>query len=310
MAFPSLSEPAKGRIAQVDIDGLSVGGQAALPFHLFDGPIPLAPRVAFEVWDERPGDWPAPLEEIFGDVWGNPIAWAEKAAAYGAELLLLRVAGADPHGSARSPEEAAGKVAEIVGACGLPCIVLGPGDPEVDAELAKAVAAALSGHRSFLGMAVESNHRSMGAAALGYGHGVVASSPIDVNLAKQLNVLLGRLGLEEAGIIMDPTTGALGYGLEYSYTVFERIRLAALTQNDVKMQAPILALVGAESWKTKESRAPEAELPGAGDLLTRGLLWESITGLVLALAGADILVVRHPRSADLLRASFTSLLQA
>lgn len=307
MVLPSLSEPAKGRIARVEIGGLPVGGQTALAFHRFEGEVPFEPRIAFEVWDTAPEDWPQPLADVYGDVWHDPVAWAKKAATLGAEILLLRLMRAGAVGDAGAADQAASVALEVAEAAGIPAVVLGPGEPERDAEVGKTVAAALSGKQCFLGMAEEVNYRALGAAALGYGQGVIASSPIDVNLAKQLNVLLGRLGLEESALIMDPTTGALGYGLEYSYTVFERIRLAALTQNDQKMQAPIIALVGGESWKAKESRAGEAELPGAGDRLTRGLLWEAVTGLTLALAGADILALRHPRSAQLLRTAFGSL---
>ncbi|NLT36212.1 MAG: acetyl-CoA decarbonylase/synthase complex subunit delta [Gaiellales bacterium] len=307
MVLSSLSEPAKGRIARVDIGGLPVGGQTALAFHRFEGEVPFLPRMALEVWDTAPEDWPQPLADIYGAVWHDPVAWAEKAVTLGAEMLVLRLMGGGAKGDAKATAETAGVAAAVVEATGIPAVILGPGEPERDAEVGKAVAAALSGKHCFLGMAEEVNHRALGAAALGYGQGVIASSPIDVNLAKQLNVLLSRLGLEESAIIMDPTTGALGYGLEYSYTVFERIRLAALTQNDQKMQVPIIALVGGESWKTKESRAGEAELPGAGDRLTRGVLWEAVTGLTLALAGADILALRHPRSVQLLRTAFDSL---
>lgn len=310
MALPPLSEPAKGRIARVDIGGLPVGGQTALAFHRFEGEVPFQPRIAFEVWDIAPEDWPQPLADVYGEVWHDPVAWARKAVSLGADILLLRLMRAGKAEDAAAVAEAAELAAAVVEAAGIPAIVLGPGDPERDAEVGKAVAAALTGKHCFLGMAEEANYRPLGAAALGYGQGVIASSPIDVNLAKQLNVLLGRLGLDESGLIMDPTTGALGYGLEYSFTVFERIRLAALPQNDQKMQAPIIALVGAESWKAKESRAGEAELPGAGDRLTRGLLWEAVTGLALALAGADIVALRHPRSAHLLRTAFDSLCRA
>ena len=201
MVLSSLSEPAKGRIARVDIGGLPVGGQTALAFHRFEGEVPFLPRMALEVWDTAPEDWPQPLADIYGAVWHDPVAWAEKAVTLGAEMLVLRLMGGGAKGDAKATAETAGVAAAVVEATGIPAVILGPGEPERDAEVGKAVAAALSGKHCFLGMAEEVNHRALGAAALGYGQGVIASSPIDVNLAKQLNVLLSRLGLEESAII-------------------------------------------------------------------------------------------------------------
>lgn len=308
MAFEAVMETARGRVTELMLEGLRLGGQVVLPFHRFEGELPNLPRIGFEVWDVPPADWPPVLTRIYSGVWDNPTAWARFVVeAFGAELVYLRLMSADPNGPARSAGEAAAVAAEVAGAVDVPLAVLGPGDPQADAEVAQALAPLLGERRALLGLAEEDNYRAVGAAALGYGHAVIASSPIDVNLAKQLNVLLSRLGLEDKNLLMDPTTGALGYGLEYSYSVFERTRLAALLQNDQKMQFPIVAAVGAETWKAKESRAGEEDMPGLGDVETRGILWEAVTGLALSLAGADLLVLRHPRSAELLRAAFADL---
>lgn len=308
MAFEAPLEPARGVVAEVVLDGLRLGGESALPFHWFEGECPHVPRIGFEVWDVGPEDWADPLARCYETVWDDAASWARMVVEeHGADIVYLRLMSADPNGTARSVADAVAVAAAVAEAVSVPLAVLGPGDPRTDAEVAQAVAPLLSGRRALLGPAVEENYRAVGAAALAYGHGVIASSPIDVNLAKQLNVLLTRLGLDEQSLVMDPTTGALGYGLEYSYSVFERTRLAALFQNDQKMQLPIVAAVGAEAWKAKESRASEAELPGLGDAETRGILWEAITGLALSLAGADIVIVRHPRSAQLLRSLYADL---
>jgi len=308
VAFEGPVEQARGGVTELVLGGLRLGGQTALPFHRFEGELPNPPRIGFEVWDVPPADWAKPLAQVYSSVWDDPAAWARLVVEeFGAELVYLRLMSVDPNGPARPVAEAVATAKAVAEAVGVPLAVVGPGDPQADAEVAQAVAPVLTGRRSLLGLATEENYRAVGAAALGYGHGVIASSPIDVNLAKQLNVLLTRLGLDEANLAMDPTTGALGYGLEYSYSVFERTRLAALFQNDQKMQLPIVATVGAEAWKAKESRAGEDDMPGMGDTETRGILWEAVTGLALSLAGADLLVLRHPRSAELLRAVFADL---
>jgi acetyl-CoA decarbonylase/synthase complex subunit delta len=298
----------KGAIRQADIGGVAVGGETAFPFHTFEGEMPNDPKLAFEVWDIAPDDWSPTLNGMYGEVYGDPVVWAKKAVAdFGADMIYLRLRSTDPNGAGRAPAEAAAAAKAVVEAVDVPVIVVGSGDVERDPEVLKIVAETLSGHKVVIGNAEEDTYRSIGAAAMGYQHAVVAFSPMDVNLAKQLNVLLSQLGLDEGSILMDPTTGALGYGLEYAYTVFERDRLAALAQNDLKMQMPIVATVGQEAWKAKETKVSEDELPGTGDMVTRGLMWESLTAVALLLAGANIVVLRHPDSAGLIRKAIASL---
>lgn len=308
LAFQAPTEVYKGAIRQADIGGLAVGGETAFPFHTFEGEMPNDPKLAFEVWDIAPDDWSPTLNGVYGDVYGDPVVWAKKVVAdFGADMIYLRLRSTDPNGAGRAPAEAAAAAKAVVEAVDVPVIVVGSGDIERDPEVLKIVAETLSGHKVVIGNAEEDTYRSIGAAAMGYQHAVVAFSPMDVNLAKQLNVLLSQLGLDEGAILMDPTTGALGYGLEYAYTVFERDRLAALAQNDPKMQMPIVATVGQEAWKAKETKVSENELPGTGDMVTRGLMWESLTAVALLLAGANIVVLRHPDSAGLIRKAIASL---
>ena len=297
-------------IAEVAVGEMAVGGQDALPFHWFEGNFPNPLRIGFEVWDVPPADWPEALGEVYAGVWGDPVVWARRVVEeFKADFVYLRLMSADPSGAGRAAAEAAAAAGRVGAALtDVPLIVVGPGDPAMDAEVAEAVAPLLSGRRALLGLAEEANYQALAAAALRYGHGVIANSPIDVNLAKQLNVLLTRLGLEESRLVMDPTSAALGYGLEYSYSVFERSRLAALVQGDEKMAVPMIAVVGPETWKVKESRATALESPGTGDATVRGVLWEAVTSIALANAGADLVVVRHPRSAELLRATASALL--
>jgi acetyl-CoA decarbonylase/synthase complex subunit delta len=302
VSFEPSGERYKGRIREVRFAGLVLGGEEAFPFHYFDGAMPHVPAVGFEVWDTRPEEWPPALMDAYGEALADPLAWTRKVVEeFGAEALYLRLMSADPHGENRPLDEVVTGAVRVVASARVPVIVSGPGDPDTDVEVLQAVAEALKDTPVLLASAEESNYRAVGAAALAYGHGVVAFSPIDVNLAKQLNVLLARLGVSEDRILMDPTSGALGYGLEYSYTVFERSRLAALTQNDTAMQAPIVAVVGPDAWKVKEARAGREELPGTGDPELRAVMWEALTAVPLMLAGAELLIVRHPRSAWLVR---------
>lgn len=308
MAFQAPTETYKGKIQEVDLGGVTVGGQDTFQFQTFEGEMPNDVRIAFEVWDEAPDGWSPELTNIYGDVYEDAVAWAKKAVdEFGAEIIYLRMMSTNPDETNRNPQEAAQTAKDVVEAVDVPVIIVGSGDLDHDPEVMKAIGEALGDASVVIGNAEEDNYRGIGATSMGYKHAVVAFSPMDVNLAKQLNVLLSQLGVEDSKIIMDPTTGALGYGLEYAYTVFERDRLAALQQNDPKMQMPIIATVGQEAWKAKETKVEEDELPGTGDMKTRGLMWEAMTAVSLMLAGADIVVVRHPEAADLIRKTAANL---
>lgn len=281
---------------------LTVGGETSYPFHSFEGHMPHRPRIAFEVWDCLPEDWPEWALEPYKDVAADPVAWARKSITdYGAELICLMTRSADPNGLDRGVEEAAEVVKTVADAIDVPLTVWGTSDDEKDALLLKRVAEVCEGKNLTIGPLSDKNYKQIGAAAIAYGHAVLASSPIDVNLAKQLNILLGNLGVPEDRIVIDPTTGGLGYGLEYTYSVMERDRMAALTQEDVKLQNPIICNLANEVWKTKEARIRREEDPKLGEERTRGIMMESVTALTLLLAGADILVMRHPESIALVR---------
>lgn len=310
MSAPTVNVPTetyRGKVRSLDLGGLLVGGGGAFPLHGFDGALPNPPRVCVEVWDIAPEDWSPELGVVFGDVYDDAVAWARRAASGGADALYLRLKSADPHRTGEEPLEVARRARRVVEAADLPAIVVGCGDPDVDRILLPLVGAELAGHRVALGNAENDTYRDVGRAAAENRHAVVAYTPMDVSLAKQLNVLLAQAGMPETDIIMDPTCSALGYSFEYGYTVFERDRLASLSQNDAKMQAPLLANVGQETWHVKESRASEEELPGHGERRTRGVLWESVSAVCLVLAGADVVVVRHPGSVRLIKAALVAL---
>ncbi len=290
---------------------ITVGGQNSYPFHLFEGEMPNPPRIAMEIWDTKPEDWPEAALEPFAGVTDDPVAWAKKCVNdYGAEMLCLQMVGTDPNGLNRGADESAEVVKKVADAVDVPLIVWGTANHDKDTEVLGKVAEVCQGRDLIIGPVEDGDYKKIGAAAIGYQHTVIASTPIDVNLAKQLNILLGNLGVADDKLVVDPTTSSIGYGIEYCYSVMERIRVAALTQQDEKLQFPIICNISKEVWKTKETKIPEAEEPALGDAKKRGILLEAMSAMVLLLAGADILVMRHPEAIKLIREMITELTAA
>ncbi len=306
MAFEIPKIDYSGKIREITLGtgdkAVTVGGETCYPFYTFEGEMPHLPKVSMEVWDFQPDDWAEAAVEPFNDVLGDPVAWAKKCVdEYGAELITLQLRSIDPNGMNRPAEEAADVAAKVIEAVDVPVILWGVASHEKDTEVLRLIAEKCEGKNVSLGPVEEGDYKQIGAGAIAYKHVVVASSPIDINLAKQLNILLGNLGVGDDKIIVDPTTGALGYGLEYSYSVMERDRMAALTQEDEKLQYPIICNVGLETWKVKESKISESEEPTLGDAKKRGIMIECVTAMSALLAGADILVMRHPESIKLIK---------
>ncbi|MCJ7596058.1 MAG: acetyl-CoA decarbonylase/synthase complex subunit delta, partial [Desulfobacterales bacterium] len=265
--------------------------------------MPNSPKIAREIWDYDPSkEWPAAAVEPFKDVISSPEAWAKKCVKdFGAELIVVQLKSTDPNGLDRGPDEALKIAKKVVEAVDVPVIFWGTANNQKDEEVLKKISESLEGKNLGLGPVEEGNHKGVGASALGYGHTIIASSPIDVNLAKQLNILLGNLGVANNKIIVDPTTGGLGYGLEYSYSVMERIRMAALTQEDDKLQIPMISNVGNEVWKSKEAGQSIEDAPTAGDPERRGILMETVAAVCYLMAGCDVAILRHPESVRLVR---------
>ncbi len=286
---------------------VTVGGQDTLPFLHFEGDTPNPPVIAIEIQDSYPADWAPALLEVWGDALNDPATWAQKAEEMGADLLVLKLRGTDADGNPTTTAQAKETIKTVLGATGLPIVVLGPGQAERDNELLVAVAEAAPGEKLALGLCEDKNYRTIVAGALAHGHLVVASSPIDVNLAKQLNILISDMRLPLERVLMDPTTGALGYGLEYTYSVMERLRIAALT-GDGMTQQPMICLIGEESWRQKESRTAEGVPNEWGDIEKRGVTWETVTATALLESGADIVVLRHPETIKTIRGTIDKLM--
>jgi len=292
-----------GKVREVRLGGngrkcITIGGANTLPFLKFEGSIPNPPAIAIEIWDREPSGWPADLTSAWGDVTGDPVAWARKAVEYGAEMVMLRLQSAHPGMGNSGGNEAAIVVDRVLSAIDLPLIVLGPGIPEKDNEVLVAASRAARGQRIALGNCEEKNYRTIAAVCISDGHVAIAKTPVDFNLAKQLNALLTDIGVPSDSIIMDPDTAALGYGLEYSYSTMERLRLAAL-MGEAMCACPIISHAGPESRQQKESRASWG-LPAVwGDLAERAILWETFTAITCIHAGADLVVMCHPRAVEL-----------
>lgn len=284
-----------------------VGGETAFPFYTFEGEMPHEPRFGLEVLDIVPDDWAPHLTEVYGDAINDPGDWAKKCVELGADLIQVYLQGTDPNDKNLGADHALEAVGKVVEAVDVPVSVWGTANHDKDIEVLRAVAEKFTGKRLCIGPVEEGDHKQLGAACLAYKHVAIASSPIDINLAKQLNVLLGNLGVTNENILIDPTVGGLGYGLEYSYSVIERARTAALTQQDERLQFPMYCNLGKEVWKTKEAKLPDGEM-NLGQARPRGILMEATTASALLAAGADILIMRHPEALKLARQMMREML--
>jgi acetyl-CoA decarbonylase/synthase complex subunit delta len=286
---------------------VTVGGEKTLPFMHFEAEMPYTPAIAVEIKDRRPDDWSSILLDAWGDVVDDPALWAKAVEDTGSDLIQLSLSLTDASGEATTPEAAVSAVKAVLDASGLPLLVFGPGQAEIDNELLVAVAEATKGEQLVLGLCEDKNYRTIVATAMANDHLVIARTPMDVNLAKQLNILISDMDFPLERVLMDPTTGALGYGIEYGYSAMERLRLAAL-QGDKMTQLPMLVTPGFEAWKTKEAKVGEDVPDTWGDWEERSVNWETLTAITLLESGADILVLRHPESIKNIRTAIDDLM--
>jgi acetyl-CoA decarbonylase/synthase complex subunit delta len=286
---------------------VTVGGETTLPFMHFEATMPYPPVVALEIMNQKPHDWSPILMDTWGEVVDDLSSWAKAGEEIGVDLIQLSLSLNDANGNSFTPEAAVDAVKTVLQATGLPLIVNGPGQAEKDNELLVPIAEATKGERIALGICEDKNYRTIVAAALANDHLVTARAPMDVNLSKQLNILINDMGLPLDRVLMDPTTGALGYGIEYGYSAMERLRLAAL-QGDAMTQLPMIVTPGYEAWKTKEAKVGTDVPDEWGDWLNRAINWETITAITLLESGADILVLRHPESVKRVKTAINELM--
>ncbi|MDO8535534.1 MAG: acetyl-CoA decarbonylase/synthase complex subunit delta [Candidatus Omnitrophota bacterium] len=267
---------------------IRVGGETTLPFLFKEGNMPNAPVAVLEILDCEPIDWPEPLREAYGETMKDPVRWAKTAVEkFGSRLLCVRLQSAHPDYGNRSSEESVSVLKAVAKEVKVPLIVTGCGDDDKDNDLLPKASQALKGENCLFGIATQENYKTLTATCLADGHSIISESPIDVNIAKQVNILISDMGFDPKRIVMHTTMTALGYGMEYVYSIMERARLAAF-MGDKMLSMPFILFVGQESWKVKEAKEPVGH---------QGVNWEIATSVSMLQAGADILVVRHPDSA-------------
>jgi len=318
MAIPDVKGSWSGRVNTLTIGAteaeggtrgrtVTIGGASGIPFLGFDGEAPNPPAIAIDVFDKQPPAWPKPLEDVYGDVWSDPLAWARRAEELGADLVNLRLVSTHPDEGNRSPEEAVETVQAVLEAVDVPLIVWGCLVPEKDQKVMPKVAEATQGENCLLGAATEGDYRTLTAAAQAYGHKLIALAPCDINKAKQVNILIMDTGYPLKDIVIYPTTAALGYGMEYIYSILERGRLAALS-GDRLLAQPVILDVGYEAWRAKEAKAGDEFADVWGPAQDRGPAWEAVTAAALLQGGADLLVMCHPKAVETVRNAIRELM--
>jgi acetyl-CoA decarbonylase/synthase, CODH/ACS complex subunit delta len=280
---------------------ITVGGDSTLPFYSFDKKQKSKPIIAVEIYDEAPENWPDCVKKYYADVLGDPVLWAKKAITdFGADAICLQLkslANDEP----ADYEAIADITSKLNSSIDKPLIVYGDGTPDRISEALKKISEKNPNTNILLGYAEEDNYKTVGAASIGYGNNLIAADPLDVNIAKQINILLTQLGLSADRIVMDPSSSSVGYGIEYSYSCIERLKIAAVLQNDKMTQMPIINNIAKEVWKTKEVLESEENYPKWGDQEKRAVNFEVITAVSLMLAGSNILVMRHPKAISIVR---------
>ena len=267
---------------------VKIGGESTMPFLFDEGSMPNAPLVALEIYDCEPVDWPESLKAPFGDSLKDPVRWAVKCVRdFGVKALCVRLQSTHPDWGSKSAGHVIPVLKSIIKETEVPLIIVGGGDDDKDNDVLPGVSQALKGEGCLFGIATQNNYKTLTVTCLADGHSIIAESPIDINIAKQVNILITDMGFNPQRIVMHPTTTSLGYGMEYVYSIMERGRLAAFI-GDKMLAMPFALFVGSEVWKTKEAKEP---------LTAQGINWELTTAVSMLQAGADLLVMRHPQAA-------------
>ena len=298
MSFVPKTQPFSGKINAVTLGtgdkAIVIGGQNVLPFYTFDAPIENAPKIGVEITNNAT-EWTAPGLKDFYAGCTTMADFAKKAETMeGADFLCLNFEAADPNGENRSVADCVADAKAVAEAVSLPIVVMGCKHLEKDAELFSAIAEALSGKNVLFMSAKNENYKTVGAAvALANGQKVGAETADDINLAKQLNIMLKGLNVPAESIVMNIGCAAVGYGYEYVASTLDRVRLAALAQSDADLQTPIMATVSADTWAVKESTATEEDEPAWGSQEERAIDMEVATAAANLTGGADAVIMRH-----------------
>ena len=305
MAIKKVTQRWKNSINVVTIgnedEAVQVGGETTLPFLHNEGEMPHRPVIALEVYDSVPDTWTNTLLDSLGDVVNDPLEWAQKGKEeWNVDLISLRLTKHAAEENPASPEECAELAKAVNDAVNLPLIIWGSGEEEPDNKMYPVVSQALAGERCLFGSATEDNYKTLTATCIADGHNIIGQSPIDINICKQVNILVSDMGFPLERIVIFTSNGALGYGIEYAYSIMERTRSAALG-GDRLMAMPILANVGPEVQRAKEVKATQEEFPEWGPELERGIAWETATAVAYLQASTDILTMCNPKAIELVK---------
>lgn len=312
MSFVPKQQPYRGRINAVTLGtgdkAVVIGGQNVLPFYTFDAEMPNAPKIGIEISDLA-GEWTAPALKEFYAGCTTMADYAKKAETMeGADFLCLHFESADPNGANRSVEDCVADARAVAEAVSMPIVVMGCKNIEKDGELFSKIAEALQGKNILVLSARSEDYKTVGASvALAYGQKVGAETADDINLAKQLNIMLKGLTVKPESIVMNVGTAAVGYGFEYVASTLDRIRLAALDQSDADLQMPIMSPVSPDAWSVKESTASEDDEPAWGNQEERGIAMEISTAAANLTGGADAVIMRHPAAVATIRKFISEL---
>lgn len=288
---------------------ITLGGANVLPLCYFDNPAKHSPAVGVEITDigfEAAG---LPVLAAFYDDASTVTERAKKAAAMeGASFVCLRFEGADPGGENRSVADCVADVKAVLEAIDRPLVIAGCKNVEKDAELFSACAEVCQGKNVLFLSAREENYKTIGASVgMAYGQKIGAESSVDINLAKQLNVLMTQMGVQPQSIVMNLGSAAAGYGFEYVSSTMDRVKSAALEQNDAMLQMPVITHIASEAWSVKEAIMAEADMPEWGSKEERGIQMETVTASACLASGSDAVILRHPTSVKTIAALVAAL---
>ncbi len=305
MPVPEVAESFAGQVNRITLgatkeDGgtrtstVTVGGARNVVYGGSVNDASEKPVIAMDVLDSKPTDWPDALVEPYKDVLDSPGDWAKKCVEeFGAELICIKFEGIHPDKADNDAAHSVKVTEAVLKAVGVPLVLWGCGNSEKDNQVMPKVSQAAKGQKCLIGTVEEDNYKSLTAIALADGHFLITAAPLDINIAKQVNILASDMGFPPERMVTFQATGALGYGIEYAYSIQERQRLAALS-GDKMMAMPVICDVGYESWRAKEAKLTDA--PGWGDAKDRGPMWEATTAICLLQAGVDIIRMRHPKA--------------
>ena len=312
MSFVPKKQPARGKINAVTLGtgdkAIVIGGQNVLPFYTFDAPIENAPKVGVEISD-RCTEWNTPALKEFYAGCTTMADFAKKAETMpGADFIALNFESADPNGADRPVADCVADAKAVAEAVSLPIVIMGCKNMEKDGELFSKICEALQGKNILVMSTKNEDYKTVGTSVvMAYGQKVCAETADDINLAKQLNIMLKGLSIKPENIFMNIGTAAVGYGYEYVASTLDRIRLAALEQSDADLQMPIIAPVSTDTWGVKESIATEEDAPEWGPLEERAIGMEVSTAAANLVGGADAVIMRHPAAIATIKKFITEL---